>query len=206
MLCQNCFSKITFIDAPYCRKCGKPFTNGISHNFLCTSCNNNGREFSLARSLFLYDTYISRTIVHIKQTGDRNLIKKCCTMIVSRYKSVFDKVDVIIPVPSYWSRTLIRGFNPPDVIALEFSKLTKIPVNRFLKRTLPTQYQHKKTKNERIKNVSGAFSWRGNIFNCALLVDDVFTTGATLNECARTLKNSGIPEVRCITIASTEGR
>ena len=206
IFCSKCFGKVTFIEAPFCNKCGKLFTGGIPHNSLCSACINNERVFDTARALFVYDTYVRQLIINIKQTGNRNLISKCCSIIVAKYGVLFQNIDAIIPVPSHWSRIFIRGFNPSDVIALELSQLIGIPVTRKLKRIFHTKFQHKMSKLERIKNVQNAFRWQGRQLKNVLLVDDVFTTGATIEECARTLRNSGVKKILCVTIASTEAK
>lgn len=206
VLCAKCFNKITFIDIPYCGKCGKSFSTDISHKTLCTECFNETRRFDIARSLFVYNLYARQIIVRIKQTGDRNLIQKCCYLLLIRYATLFKNIDAIVPVPSHWTRTLVRGFNPADVIAWELSLLTSIPVIRKLKRISRTKYQHKISKAERAENVKGAFMWYGEIPSNILLVDDVFTTGSTLNECSKTLRDAGTEKIHCVTLASTDAR
>ena len=206
IFCNKCFPEITLIEMPYCQKCGKLFAGGTYNGNLCSECYKNERIFGAARSLFLYDCGVRKLIVHIKQTGNRNMVKKFCEMLVIRYSYLFSNIDVIIPVPSHWSRILFRGFNPADVIAWELHKITGIALNRCLKRVRYTKYQHKKSKIERIKNVQNAFSWHGSTLSNVLLVDDVMTTGSTLNECSKVLKDAGAKKIHCVTIASTEAQ
>ena len=204
VLCPTCFGRVTFLEKPYCYKCGKLFTNGVSHGTLCSQCNKNAHSFDQARALFLYNDFIKRLIVNIKKTGNRNIICKCCELIVLRYNRFFHNISAIVPVPSHWSRTIIRGFNPADVIGWELSKLIDVPINRHLKRTRATSYQHKKTQAERLLNVRDAFEWNGENIGNVLIVDDVLTTGATLDECSRILRRSGAKKINCLTIASTK--
>ncbi len=208
IFCKKCFLKVTLIEKPYCQKCGKLFSEGTYNGSLCTECYQNERIFDLARSLFLYNCGVRKLIVHIKQTGNRNMVKKFCEMLVIRYSYLFSNIDVIIPVPSHWSRILFRGFNPADVIVWGLHEITGIALNRCLKRVRYTKYQHKKSKIERIKNVRNAFScsWCGNTLRNVLLVDDVMTTGSTLNECSKVLKDAGAKKIHCVTIASTEAQ
>jgi predicted amidophosphoribosyltransferase len=90
------------------------------------------------------------------------------------------------------------------MIAEEFSKILCIPIDDGLKRIRRTEYQRGKTAKERVRNVESAFTYRGNLKDKRiLLIDDVMTTGATLNECSRTLKMAGSPFVMCMNLATT---
>jgi ComF family protein len=125
-------------------------------------------------------------------------------MLVIRFGPIVGNADLIIPVPSHWTQNLIRGYNPPSIIANELSKLLGIQVDNSLKRIRKTESQSNKTIAERIENVNSAFSYQGRLTGQRiLLVDDVRTTGATLNECARILKLTGASFITCITIATT---
>ena len=203
--CNICFSNVAFITEPSCIKCGKLFTTGFPANTLCNTCEQRGRIFDKARSLFLYNALVKRMIVQIKNMADNSILFACCKLLFQRYPSIILNSDAIVPVPSHWTRVLYRGFNPADMIAKGLSVLSKVPVNKALKRIRRTPYQHTKIKSERLLNIQNAFKYTGrNIKNKnMLLVDDVFTTGATLNECAKTLLQAGAQAVNCITIAST---
>ncbi|GHT90094.1 hypothetical protein FACS1894113_5610 [Alphaproteobacteria bacterium] len=135
-----------------------------------------------------------------------DVARKCCLMLTSKYERFIFDADFIIPVPSFWTRTLRRGFNPADIIAIELSKNLNIPLDlKALKRIRKTEYQKNKTKVEREKNIENAFLCEGNIRGKKiLLIDDVMTTGTTLNECAKALKMAGASVVVGLTIASTK--
>lgn len=204
IFCQLCFGKITIIDRPYCITCGKLFLNGIPENTICEMCIKYPRQFNIARSIFLYNPEIKKLIVKIKQSANRNLVKASVDLFYKKYPEVFQNVKYIIPVPSHWLRILRRGFNPPDLIAWRLSQLTKIPINRKLKRIRKTAYQHNKVFKERLINVQDAFVYKGDLNETSvLLIDDVFATGSTLNECAKAIKKAGAENINCLTIAST---
>ena len=209
MFCLKCFSKVTFIDYPFCATCGKMLESSygdFTDDFLCATCQTYPRYFDKVRSLFQYDDISKNVVMKIKNHADSFVAKTCAVMIFSRYKDIFRQADCLIPVPSHWSRLLKRGFNPADIIAIEFSKITNLPVYTILKRTKKTSYQKGKNICERLNNVRNAFSCPKNnelLGKTIILVDDVMTTGATLNECASTLKNYGCLKVFCLTIAST---
>ena len=205
IFCPDCFAKITVIQEPICNKCGKLFTVGMPINALCNECETNGRLFNKARSLLLYDNIAQKIVLEIKTKADSNIAHACSILLFNRYQELFDNIDFILPVPSHWRRTLYRGFNPADIIAKELSIVSGIEVNRTLSRSRYTEYQHKKSKSERLKNLNNAFICNNNTLcnKNILLVDDVFSTGSTLNECTKTLLQAGVQSVNCITIAST---
>ena len=203
--CSECFAKITTIEDPICNKCGKLFTTGMPINAMCNECEEHGRLFIEARSLLLYDKFTQKIILSIKNNADENIAYACCRLLFNKYIELFDNIDFIVPVPSHWVRTLYRGFNPADIIAKELSIVSGIEVNRSLRRIRYTAYQHKKNKAERLNNLNNAFACNNMSFynKNVLLVDDVFSTGSTLNECTRALLQAGVKSVKCATIAST---
>ena len=203
--CSDCFAKITIIEEPICNKCGKLFTVGMPFNTICNECEVNGRLFTQARSLLLYNQSVQKIILAIKNNADENITYACSRLLFNKYTQLFDNIDFIVPVPSHWIRTLYRGFNPADIIAKQLSIVSGIEVNRSLRRIRYTAYQHKKSKSERLRNLNNSFSCNNmSLYSKnVLLVDDVFSTGSTLNECTKALLQSGVKSVKCATIAST---
>ena len=142
----------------------------------------------------------------IKNHSDNFVAHLCAVMMFSRYKDIFRQADYLVPVPSHWSRFLKRGFNPADIIAMEFSRISNLPMYKMLKRTKKTDYQKGKNIYERLNNVRNAFSCSKDTKlsgKTVILIDDVMTTGATLNECSNILKNHQCAKIFCLTIAST---
>lgn len=206
IFCEKCFANIVFIDFPFCKCCGKLLQTSYNTEMLCEICSKQKRIFDMGRSLFLYNDQAKKIIMHIKQEADEHIAKKCVMMLINRYQDVIKTSDLVIPVPSHFLRILKRGFNPATIIAKQLSKLLKIPMtNVALKRTKRTDYQKNKSFIERQENVYNAFkASQKHIHNKnVLLVDDVMTTGATISECARILKQNGANTVKFITIAST---
>lgn len=206
ILCPKCFAKITFIDYPFCEICGKMLDNSYNTVLVCDACEKHHRSFDKARALFLYDEISKYVIMKIKKHADNTVANTCCKMLFSRYLNIFAQADYIVPVPSHWSRILRRGYNPAGIIAIELSKISKIPVWHVLKRCRRTSFQKGKNIQERFKNVENAFSYSGkqNLSSKnVILVDDVMTTGATLHECAKVLKAHSCDKIFCITIATT---
>jgi ComF family protein len=143
----------------------------------------------------------------IKKQADNHAARICARRIFSKYREVFENADFITPVPSHWTRLLKRGFNPANIIAAELSKISDVKYSNFLKRNRKTDYQKNKTTIERLTNVKEAFVCATNLEGKSVIVaDDVLTTGATLNECAKTLKTAGAKYVACVTIASASAK
>ncbi|MDR1034760.1 MAG: double zinc ribbon domain-containing protein [Holosporales bacterium] len=207
MFCAKCFSELVFIDSPICSRCGKllPTPNSLEEYQICVDCSVNDKiHFDAGRALLLYNDLSRRIIFQIKKRADIGATRTCVRMLVIRFGPIVGNADLIIPVPSHWTQNLIRGYNPPSIIANELSKLLGIQVDNSLKRIRKTESQSNKTIAERIENVNSAFSYQGRLTGQRiLLVDDVRTTGATLNECARILKLTGASFITCITIATT---
>ncbi len=119
--------------------------------------------------------------------------------------SFLKKYDIIIPVPMYKKRKQSRGYNQTELISKKLAKDLKIESsNKVLRKVIDTKKQSTLTKKERIKNVENAF----NVVNSksienknVILLDDIFTTGSTLNECSRMLKLAGTKEIAILTIA-----
>jgi ComF family protein len=172
---------------------------------LCSVCSRNDElYFDVSRALLLYNDFSRRIIFQVKRKADVGVVRDCVRMLAMRYNPLINASDLIIPVPSHWTRNLMRGYNPPSLIANELSRLFGIPVDNGLKRIRRTEYQDNKTVEERMANVKSAFACNRNVAGRRiLLVDDVRTTGATLSECARSLKLAGASFVTCITLAAT---
>lgn len=208
IFCTECFKSITIISDPYCPSCGKILDSNFSEDIIqyCDSCFKRKKNFfDVGRSLFVYDKFSRKIIMHIKKHADETTAKICASLIYNKYPEIFNNIDYIIPVPSHISRILYRGFNPPSIFAKYLSIISNIPLkNNILKRIKRTPFQSTKNFQERMENVENAFTCKKNLENKnIIIVDDVFTTGSTINSCAKTLKNSGANIVRFLTIAST---
>jgi ComF family protein len=202
--CVDCFSKITFVDHPMCEVCGRILEVADPHEMKCRICCETDRAFDICRSLLSYDATSRRIVMKIKRKADSNVARQCCIMLERRYRELFEGASAIVPVPSHWTRNLKRAYNPPSIIAAELSKITKIPIFGHLKRVRRTEYQAGKSANVRLNNVKGAFSCTRDMKGKnIILIDDVMTTGYTLEECSIALKSANAGKITCLTIAST---
>ncbi len=191
-----------------CPSCGKQFESPAalsqSPDHRCLSCRQFPPAYDQALSVGYFEGSLREAIHQFKYRPCKALGKPLAAWVTKNIRPV-SGVDCIMPVPLHVSRLRHRGFNQALLIAHELSTTFSIPLSYHnLRRVRPTRPQVELTGEERIKNVSGAFSLkrshevRGRDI---LLVDDVHTTGATMNECASVLKDAGAARVTALTIA-----
>jgi ComF family protein len=223
VFCCECFSKVTFIGNACCSCCGRLLDIDTGAKALCDDCQLQKMYFDEGRSLFVYDDKTKPLLMKIKNKESLYEISVCAKLIAVRYKDFLSDIDLILPVPSHWLRLIFkRNYNPPSLIASELCRsiggtscdlIDKIMMGpasvefkeNLLRRVVRTKYQKNKTKAERIENVKNAFLCRRSKLiknKRVLIVDDTITTGATINECARVLKEAGASYVKFVTIAS----
>jgi len=208
-LCSSCLAGLTPITQPMCTVCGLPFPTSTGPDHLCENCLRKQPWYDFLRSPYLYSGPLMECIQRFKYNMETHLKSSLGHLLSSFAKEwIPNRKDfVIVPVPLHRRRLRERGFNQSLLLArILASNLGNQLDYLSLIRNRYTQAQTGLKKKERRKNVKNAFSI---IHPDAikdkkiLLVDDVFTTGHTLNECARTLKKSGATTVICLTMART---
>ena len=206
-LCGSCWSKIRLIGPPSCVSCGKQLTSDLEP--LCGACRSELRRFTDNRSAAVYDGVMRNAIHLFKYKDKRKLGRHFGEMSVRALLSSggLTDIDCIIPVPIF--RKKRRDFNQSEVLAGFIGEGFGLPVHSdVLVRTKDTRPQHELSRKERRQNVSGAFSLKNARkldSRSVLLVDDIFTTGATANECSEAiLSGSGAKLVRVFTLARGE--
>ena len=193
------------IQPPYCPRCCLPVTSGEAH--LCSRCLRERLSFEAHRSYGIYEGTLKEAIHRFKYQGERQLVKVFGDLLYPLFQTAFHDhpVDLIAPVPLHIKRLRERGFNQSLLLARALSKRTGIPYyGRLLKKIKHTPVQTELRGRERRKNVKGAFRAEDIEIiggKTIVLVDDVYTTGATINECARTLLKAGAARVSAITLA-----
>jgi ComF family protein len=203
----RCWAQVRFIRAPFCERCGLPFSGDLTTNFICTNCNEIELHFTSARSAVVAKTVVLEAIHRFKYSGALWFENFLADLLLR--EAVPDlsagKWDGIIPVPLHPVKQREREFNQAEVLARHLGAALKIPVEtKILQRTSPTLTQTKLTRDERASNMAGAFAVRdgkrlaGRKF---ILLDDVFTTGATTNACAKALRAAGAAELCVWTVA-----
>ncbi len=205
-LCGACLGELCskLIKSPICTLCGEPFAAASTGDHVCGRCLSGKPCFSWARSVFAFDGAVREAVHRFKYAGEVTLGPALGRMF--RYLEQWPPAGthVVMPVPLHKKRLRARGFNQALVLAREVGAMGNAPVEYFnLERTRHTGRQTELTPAEREKNVSGAFALKRPeevTGKKVLLVDDVFTTGATIRECAKVLKKAGA-DVCALTLA-----
>lgn len=207
-ICPTCHDRIPLVSSPLCPLCGIPFigTGGDHH---CGSCAVHPPHFDSARAHFLYEGPIRDLIHAFKYNRNTHLRFPLALLALEGISGVQadHNPNLIVPVPLHRSRLRQRGFNQAVLLGRVLSHRLALPLMPdALVRTRATEPQIELSAAERRVNVRGAFSVKG-VDRIAgkriLLLDDVMTTGSTMDECAKELKSGGAAAVIAITIART---
>lgn len=198
-ICVTCCNSIDILIPPLCKRCGREKSE------YCNFCRESMFFFEQARAYGHYHGVLKEIIHEFKYKGKRDLALFLGDKIYNVYKNTsWPFIDFIIPVPLHKKRFRERGFNQSLLLAKVLSQKTKIPVLDVLQRIKPTKQQVRLSRKSRRENMKNVFkiNLKEKIYNKTLiLVDDVYTTGTTVNECAKTLKKAGAREIYVITIA-----
>jgi len=206
--CVSCWSDMDPMQGPVCPRCGRPFDSpdALTHSpgHRCRECRERPPAYDQALSAGYFEGPLREAIHQFKYRPCRSLGRPLGDWMVEKIRVLTD-IDSIMPVPLHKQRLRRRGFNQALLLAHRMSMRFGIPLScDNLFRSRPTRPQVELTGEERIRNVAGAFALRQPVEIEArhiLLVDDVFTTGATMNECAVVLKNAGAAQVTAFTLA-----
>ncbi len=203
-LCPSCLSGVTLIGPPLCIKCGIPFASSADESHLCGHCLVAMSSYDTARALLTFSGSI-RTAIHAFKYENKTYISKTLLGLMERSPLGLDfhQYDVLVPVPLHRNRLRKRGYNQSLLLSREIGQRYSVPVDdRLLRRVRDSAPQIELMGVEREHNVKGVFSVGGDpTEKTILLVDDVFTTGATVNECARVLRRAGAKRIDIFTIA-----
>ena len=207
VFCPSCEEKIKFITGDICPVCGTTFFDSPAKSHLCGNCMENKTYFSFARAAVGYETIILNAIHQFKYGNNISVGALLASFMANfSFPDVdFTNYSLIIPVPLHIKRLRQRGFNQSLILARALARKWQIPVNfSLLKRHKFTETQTGMNKTERKQNINGAFevSDKGKIADKnIILVDDVYTTGATVNECAKELSKAKAKKVVVLTLA-----
>ena len=193
--CPGCWSQLTPVPAPICPQCGMP---APAIEGPCGRCRLGEHRFDLARSALMFDDRCRELIHHLKYFDRVSLAGPFAEIMQACLDREPFTAEAIVAVPLHRSRQRRRGFNQAELIA---ERLNRPLLPRLLARRKNTPTQTGLTRPQRTSNLSGAFEVRGKPPSSVIVVDDVYTTGSTLNEIAKALKRAGVQRVEALTVA-----
>lgn len=202
-ICSRCEKVFPYIGEHYCLKCGTRI--GENYDF-CLACKDKEYQFDSARAIFEYNDLTRPIILNFKFNGRKTYAPNLGKMLADYFATSDLMADVVTFVPMPAKRKKQRGFNQAEELAKEFSLLTEIPLVDALDRVKDIPQQSTLSGKERIENVKGNFIVKDKNLvkgKTVLLIDDVVTTGATVNECAAALKKGKANEVFVLSLART---
>jgi competence protein ComFC len=215
-LCESCCGEMPQIAAPFCDVCGEHFKGQIDGDFSCPNCKGISFHFEFARAAMDRSDGILELIHRLKYGSEIHLAADLGRLACSAFSSdrrlgvALEEKWPLVPVPLHRLRQMNRQFNQAEEISRAISIATELPVLRLLKRVRKTETQTRLSRRQRMENLKGAFSLRKTwamknpvaslTTPGVILVDDVFTTGSTVNECAKVLRKAGVRRVVVLTV------
>ncbi|MDP2193983.1 MAG: ComF family protein [Alphaproteobacteria bacterium] len=206
--CPACWANIDMIQPPWCNSCGIPlefsYTEDASLS-LCARCDHTKPFYDYARSAYVYNDASKKGILALKHQDQTHYSRTYASILYKMYPNICNECEVIVPIPLHWKRLMMRQYNQAGLIAKHLGRLCNKPVDfDHLKRTVATKSQGHQGRAERIKNLDNAFIVAGDdafYQKKILVIDDVMTTGATLNQAAWALRTAKPKQIVCLTIA-----
>jgi ComF family protein len=206
-LCAACWRKLSFIAPPYCERLGIPFAYDPGPGILSMEAIADPPAYRKARAAVRYDD-VARTLVHSLKYGDRmDLAPILGAWMGAAGRALLAEADALVPVPLHWRRLWARRFNQSAALAGAIARRSGLAVRHdLLRRVKPTPQQVGLSRAERERNVQGAFrvppAAKGEVRGRHLIVvDDVLTSGATVDACARALLRAGAAQVDVLVFA-----
>jgi ComF family protein len=211
-ICDVCLKKIKKRLPPFCIKCGRQIPGEPEAMYVCNDCKNEQLYFDRAFSVFYYDGILKKLVHNFKYNKMTALAKEFVELVIAFMKEydIGKRCEIVVSIPMHPFRLFKREINPSEILAKNIAKKLGLHYfNSILKKTKNTPPQSMLSRTERIENLEGSFSLRKykehdikgkNI----LLVDDLFTTGSTVNECAKVLKEAGGAYIEVITLARAD--
>lgn len=205
-LCDKCMDRFHWVTDHTCKKCGKILGDSYAHD-LCTDCREISHVFDRGFTCVQYGLYEKNVIAEYKYRGKSYIGRNIADIMYDRMAGEDLTYDLITAVPIHSSRLKTRGFNQAALVAGLFAEMTGVPFRELLVRAKHTDAMKSLGVFERAENVRGAFRAADGISetidgNDVLLIDDIYTTGATADSCAAALKKAGASKVYLLTFAA----
>ena len=207
-VCACCKKKIIYVKEPRCKRCGKPIR--YEEEEYCEDCRRETLYYEQGRSIWIHKDPVAWSIYQFKYYNRRVFGDYYASEMWRIYGEKIKswEIDTIIPIPLHWMRRVDRGYNQAEILAKQLGKYAGVVVQtKGIKRIRYTERQKYLGHKERKKNLTGAFvitkKWKRA--RNVLLIDDIYTTGNTINEVAKILKQNGVEKVCFLTISIGQG-
>lgn len=208
LICPACISRLSFVKEPVCKKCGKELTSEVAE--YCFDCSKHRHSFEYGRALLNYNEAAQKSMVKIKYKNKREYLDYYVAEVCARYEKHLYRMnaDALIPIPVHPTRMRQRGFNQAELLACGIGKKLNIPVcTDALMRNKKTLPQKTLSPSERLKNLEEAFIAGEMVrdLRSIILVDDIYTTGSTIEACTRALLKAGVQSVYFVALCIGSG-
>ncbi len=213
LICPPCKSKLKPIEEPRCKKCSKPIES--EEKEYCHDCETKHHHYIKGYALWVYDSAMKKSIADFKFHGRKEYRDFYIDEITKRYGAEIGRIapDVLVPIPIHKTKQMQRGYNQADILARGIgSKLNIAVLSHLLQRDKKTLPQKLLNDKERLKNLEKAFTYSKEEslrfqadINKVMLIDDIYTTGSTIEACTNILLQNGIDEVYFLSICIGKG-
>jgi ComF family protein len=206
-LCPDCWRKLTWLAAPCCACCGQPFPFDAGEGSLCGACLAKRPAYDRARAVFRYDEESRDLIIGLKHADRTESVPALAGWMARAGGTLLEAAELIVPVPLHWTRLATRRFNQAALLAQAIGRSAALPVlPEALSRKRATRSQGHLGRLARFRNVKGAITVSGRHATAVtnrriLLIDDVITTGATVESAAKALISAGARQVDVLALA-----
>jgi ComF family protein len=199
------WAQLPFITRPWCVACGLPFHTPEPDDALCPACVIEPPQFASARAALIYDGPVRKLVLDIKHAARRDGLTLYANWMAAAAAEPLGRADLVVAVPMHWSKLASRGFNQATWLAAAVARRAGLPLRHdLLVRGKRRRSQEGLSRAQRPTNAAGAYQAKSGpalAGKAVLLVDDVLTTGATANACARALKKAGAARIDVVTLA-----
>lgn len=207
-ICADCAKKLPWVREPFCHKCGKPIANPVKEK--CPDCERTEHLYLQGRAIYIYEKGMRHAVDRLKFYNQRYTVSFFGASLAMGSRSFLPAwgLKCVIPVPMHPKKKAARGYDQAALLAEEFSRLTGIPCREdILVRTKYTKASKRLGRENRRRNMRGAFSVRPGalIPEPVLLMDDIYTTGVTMDEASRALRKAGVTQIFFLTLCIVRG-
>lgn len=207
-VCERCRGQVHFLKEPLCKKCGKPIRD--AQREYCYDCGHTHHNFDRGYALWLHNGQAQTSVYQFKYHNRRLYSRFYAVCMAGQYGQRLRQwnIQLIIPIPLSKKRRKERGYNQAELVARHLGELTGFPTDtEHLRREKDTDPQKKLSPFQRRENIRRAFSWEGGSLKGKniLLIDDIYTTGNTMDSASKVLKKAGARKVYFLTISIGQG-